>query len=180
MRPAARASGARRPALRPGYGSVRMAVDYRAVERFLYREARLMDENAYAEWLALWADDVLYWIPSGGDQIDPMRQISTIYDDRQRLEARVKRLLSGNAHAQAPPSRLRRVVSNIEIEGADDGAIVTRSNFVLGEVRRGKQDVFIGRSTHHLRPAGDDFKIFFKKVVLVNGDDYIDNLTFLV
>jgi len=71
------------------------------------------------------------------------------------------------------------VVSNIEIEEAD-GAIVTYSNFVLGEVRRGKQDVFIGRSTHKLRPVADDFKIFFKKVVLVNNDEYIDNLTFLV
>ena len=34
--------------------------------------------------------------------------------------------------------------------------------------------------THKLRPTGDDFKIFFKKVLLVNGDEYIDNLTFLV
>jgi len=156
-----------------------MAADHRAVERFLYREARLMDENAYAEWLALWADDALYWIPCGPGEVDPVRQVSTIYDDRKRLEARVRRLLSGNAHAQAPPSRLRRVVSNIEIEEAD-GAIVTYSNFVLGEVRRGKQDVFIGRSTHKLRPVADDFKIFFKKVVLVNNDEYIDNLTFLV
>jgi len=138
-----------------------------------------MDENAYAEWLALWADDALYWIPCGPGEVDPVRQVSTIYDDRKRLEARVRRLLSGNAHAQAPPSRLRRVVSNIEIEEAD-GAIVTYSNFVLGEVRRGKQDVFIGRSTHKLRPVADDFKIFFKKVVLVNNDEYIDNLTFLV
>ena len=44
--------------------------------------------------------------------------------------------------------------------------------------RRGQRDVFIGRSTHKLRPTGDDFKIFFKKVLLVNGDEYIDNLTF--
>lgn len=157
-----------------------MAVDERAVERFLYREARLMDENAYAEWLALWADDALYWVPCGPGEVDPLRQVSTIYDNRKRLEARVKRLLSGNAHAQAPPSRMCRVLSNLEIEEAPGGEIVTYSNFVLGEVRRGKQDVFIGRSTHKLRPRGADFAIFFKKVVLVNGDEFIDNLTFLV
>ena len=180
MRRAGRASGAPPRAFRPGYGSVPMTTDPRAVERFLYREARLMDENAYAEWLALWAEDAVYWIPCGGGAGDPMRQVSTVYDDRKRLEARIKRLLSGKAHAQAPPSRLRRVVSNIEIEEAEDGAITTYSNFVLGEVRRGKQDIFIGRATHQLRPVTADFKIFFKKVVLVNGDEYIDNLTFLI
>jgi benzoate/toluate 1,2-dioxygenase beta subunit len=157
-----------------------MTTDHRAIERFLYREARLMDENAYAEWLALWADDAVYWIPCGDNKTDPIRQVSTVYDDRKRLEARIKRLLSGNAYAQAPPSRLRRMVSNIEIEETDDNTVTTWSNFVLGEVRRGKQDVFIGRSTHKLRPVTNDFKIFFKQVVLVNGDEYIDNLTFLV
>jgi 3-phenylpropionate/cinnamic acid dioxygenase small subunit len=157
-----------------------MVTDFRIVERFLYREARLMDENAYAEWLALWAPDALYWIPCGPDGSDPMRQVATVYDDRKRLEARVKRLLSGNAHAQAPPSQLCRVVSNIEIMESNDGIITTNSNFVLGEVRRGRQDVFIGRSTHRLRTVNDDFQITFKKVVLVNRDEYIDNLTFLL
>ncbi|MGH7842554.1 MAG: aromatic-ring-hydroxylating dioxygenase subunit beta [Candidatus Binataceae bacterium] len=160
--------------------AVEPRVDFRAVESFLYREARLMDENAYAEWLALWDHDALYWIPAGAEDIDPARQVSTAYDNRQRLEARVRRLQSGNAHAQSPPSRLRRVVSNIEIEETAGGEIITNSNFVLGEVRRGKQDVFIGRSLHKLRRADGDFKIFFKKVTLVNNDEYIDNLTFLV
>jgi benzoate/toluate 1,2-dioxygenase beta subunit len=157
-----------------------MATDYRAVENFLYREARLMDENAYAEWLALWADDALYWVPAGDDEIDPSRQVSTIYDDRKRLDARIRRLLSGNAHAQSPRSRMRRVISNIEIEESPAGEIATHSNFVLGEVRRGKQDLFIGRSIHKLRPAENGFKMFFKKVLLVNNDEYIDNLTFLI
>jgi benzoate/toluate 1,2-dioxygenase subunit beta len=143
-----------------------MTRDDRAIERFLYREARLMDENAYAEWLALWADDALYWVPCGGDHHDPVHQVSTIYDDRKRLEARIRRLLSGNAYAQAPPSRLRRVVSNIEIEESREDRLTIGSNFVLGEVRRGQH--------------GDDFKIFFKKVVLVNGNEFIDNLTFLI
>lgn len=159
---------------------LRVSVDFRAVESFLYREARLMDENAYAEWLALWDQDAFYWIPAGADDVDPMRQVSTIYDDRKRLEARIRRLQSGNAHAQAPASRLRRVVSNIEIDEDDNGEIITRSNFVLGEVRRGKQDIFIGQSIHRLRRTTDGFKIVSKKVVLVNNDEFIDNLTFLV
>jgi benzoate/toluate 1,2-dioxygenase beta subunit len=157
-----------------------VALDQRSIESFLFREARLMDENAYAAWFALWDHDALYWIPAGVDEVDPVRQVSTVYDNRQRLEARIRRLQSGNAHAQSPPSRLRRVVSNIEIEGSAGDEVTTHSNFVLGEIRRGKQDVFIGRSIHKLRRAGDDFKMFFKKVLLVNNDEYIDNLTFLL
>jgi benzoate/toluate 1,2-dioxygenase subunit beta len=155
--------------------------DFRGVENFLYREARLMDENAYEEWLALWASgDICYWVPAGVGDTDPGQQISIIYDNRKQLEARVKRLASGYADAQEPKSRMRRVISNIEIEQAADGTLTTWSNFVLGEFRRGKQDMFAGRTMHRLRSEGDSLKILHKKIFLINSDGYIDNLTFLV
>jgi benzoate/toluate 1,2-dioxygenase subunit beta len=155
--------------------------DFRRVESFLYREARLMDENAYEEWLSLWAaDDICYWVPGSAGETDPGQQISIIYDNRKRLEARIKRLASGYAYAQDPKSRMRRVISNIEIDEAPDGIVTTWSNFTLGEFRRGKQDIFVGRALHKLRPEGDGFKIVLKKVLLINSDGYIDNLTFLV
>jgi benzoate/toluate 1,2-dioxygenase subunit beta len=157
-----------------------VTVDHRRVENFIYREARLMDENAYDEWLSLWANEALYWVPVSAEETDPAQHISIIYDDRSRLESRIARLRSGYAHSQDPKSRMCRVVSNIEIEEGSGGEIVARSNFVLGEVRRGKQDVFIGRTIHKLRPDGDSFKILFKKVLLVNSEEFIDNLTFLV
>jgi benzoate/toluate 1,2-dioxygenase subunit beta len=157
------------------------ASDFRRIENFLYHEARLMDENAYEEWLSLWAtDNICYWVPSSNGETNPAEQISIIYDNRKRLEARIKRLASGYAYAQEPKSQLRRVLSNIEVEEAADGIVVTWSNFALGEFRRGKQDIFVGRTMHQLRPEGDGFKIVLKKVLLINGDGYIDNLTFLV
>jgi len=51
---------------------------------------------------------------------------------------------------------------------------------MLVELRRSKQDVFAGRSIHRLRREGDGFRISHKKVLLVNNDEVIDNLTFLV
>ncbi|HZO80114.1 MAG TPA: aromatic-ring-hydroxylating dioxygenase subunit beta [Candidatus Binataceae bacterium] len=158
-----------------------MALDYRRVENFLYREARLMDDNAYDEWLALWAPDALYyWVPCNSDDSDPERQVSAIYDDRRRLEDRITRLRDGPIYAQEPKSRMRRVISNIEIEEAANGEIVTHSNFVLAELRHGKQDIFAGRAIHRLRRDGDSFRIVSKKVLLVNNDEPIDNLTFLI
>jgi len=157
-----------------------MAVDRQQVEQFIYHEADLMDEHRYDEWLALWTDDALYWVPSGRDDIDPKREISLIYDDRVRLQVRITRLKSGFAHAQEPKSRMRRVVSNIVTKEAENGDIDVFSNFLLIELRRGKQDTFAGRTVHRLRPDNGSFRLASKKVLLVNNDEHIDNLTFLI
>ena len=157
-----------------------MAFDRQQVEQFLYYEAQLMDEHRYDEWLALWTDDALYWVPTGRDDIDPQREISLIYDDRVRLQLRVSRLKSGFAHAQEPRSRMRRVVSNIVIEEVDQGEILAYSNFLLAELRHGKQDIFAGRAIHRLRPYQGSFRLVAKKVLLINNDEPIDNLTFLI
>jgi benzoate/toluate 1,2-dioxygenase subunit beta len=157
-----------------------MSVDQQKVEQFLFREAQTMDEHRFDEWLALWSDPALYWVPSNRDELDPAREVSLIYDDRVRLQFRIARLKSGFAHAQEPRSRMRRLISNIEIEEAANGEIVTHSNFILAELRRGKQDLFAGRTTHRLRPENGSFKLISKKVLLVNNDEPIDNLTFLI
>lgn len=157
-----------------------MPVDRHQIENFLYREARLMDEHAYDEWLSLWTEDALYWVPCNEDDIDPQRHVSIIYDNRARLEDRIERLKSGAAYAQDPKSRLRRVVSNVESEEGDNGEITVYANFNLTELRRSRQDTFAGRTIYKLRPQGDGFKIAYKKVLLVNNDEVIDNLTFLI
>jgi len=157
-----------------------MTVDRHQIENFLYREARLMDENAYDEWFALWADDALYWVPANEDNIDPLRHVSIVYEDKARLEDRIERLKSGAAYAQDPKSRMRRVIANIEIEEGEQGEVTVYSNFNLTELRRSQQRTFAGRTIHKLRPEGNSFKIAYKKVLLVNNDEVISNLTFLV
>lgn len=150
------------------------------VENFLYREARLMDEHAFDEWLSLWATECTYWIPCGDDDADPRKNVTIVYDDRAQLEARVDRLKSGSAWSQVPRSRLRRLVSNIEIAEERRDELVVYSNFSVSEVRRGKADTFAGRSMHRLRRTGGEFKISLKKVMLVGNDEPIDNLTFFL
>ena len=156
-----------------------MPVDHEQVRQFLYYEAQLMDEHRYDEWLALWAEGALYWVPSNRDEIDPKREVSLVYDDAVRLKLRIARLNSGFAHAQEPKSRMRRLISNVVIEEVE-GEVVASSNFLLAELRRGKQDLFAGRTTHRLRPHDGSFKMTSKKVLLVNNDEPIDNLTFLI
>jgi 3-phenylpropionate/cinnamic acid dioxygenase small subunit len=149
------------------------------IERFLYREALLMDTHRYEEWLALWDRDACYWVPCNEDDIDPMRQVSLIYDDYDRLQQRVRRLTSGTVLAQDPTPRMRRIVSNIEIASGAD-AFEVQSNFILALARGSEQQLWAGRSIHGLRRAGDDLKIFRKKVLLINSDQEMPLLQFLI
>jgi 3-phenylpropionate/cinnamic acid dioxygenase small subunit len=157
------------------------AVDPRAIEAFLYKEARLADENRYDEWAALWTDDAIYWVPANSDDYDPRQHLSIIYEDREGLQDRVDRLKSGAAWAQEPRSRMRRVISNIEIEPPEaNGDIAVSSNFVLGELRRGLQAVYFARQVHRLRPSPEGFRMAYKKIVLINNNEPIHNLSFIV
>src|SRR3989442_11968559 len=104
--------------------------EHRAVVEFIYREARLADEARYAEWLALWTDDGVYWVPATTDpSADPDKHISHIYDNRGRIETRIKMLQTGYRYSQEPASLMRRLISNIEVAAADDGELVAQSNF---------------------------------------------------
>lgn len=159
-----------------------MSITRDAVEAFLFHEADLLDELRIEDWLALWTPECCYWVPCNdrdGDSTDPERQVSIIYDDRARLEDRVYRLMSSAAHSQRPRSRMRRVVGNLRFE-LREGEVHTRSNFVLAELRRGRQDIWSGVSQHRLLPDGDSFRISAKTVLLTQSDMAIDNLTFLL
>ncbi len=158
--------------------------DHRAVVEFIYREARLADEARYAEWLALWTDDGVYWVPATTDPgADPDKHISHIYDNRGRIETRIKLLQTGYRYSQEPASLMRRLVSNVETSPAENGEVVAGSNFVLAELAiQAKRELhwWVGRTTHRLRRVGGELRMCHKKVVLVNAAEPLPNLSFLI
>jgi 3-phenylpropionate/cinnamic acid dioxygenase small subunit len=153
--------------------------DVAAVSAFLYHEADLLDSHRYEEWLALYTDDAIYWIPQG-DETDHTHHVSIAYDDHRRLHERVLRLASGFAFSQDPPSRTCHVVGNVRVAGELDGELDVRSNLMLAEMRRGSQNVYAGHVTHRLVPTGESFMVREKTVRLINSDVPLSNLTFLI
>ena len=149
-------------------------------ENFIIREARLADEGSYQEWLSLWTEDAVYWVPCGDGDTDPTRSVSLIYDDRARLEDRVARLASGAVLAQDQTLKIRRLISNFEIEAAGGMETKVASNFIIVEVRGLSQYMWCGRSVHILRRLGEELKIARKTVFLVNADQEMPSLHFLV
>lgn len=155
-------------------------LDVRTVERFLYTEARLADEFDFDGWEALWTDDALYWVPAGADDADPMTRMSIIYDNRSRISTRLRQLRTGRRHAQVPLSRLRRVVSNVEILGTDGCDTVVEANFVLVESRERGTELWAGRYTYRLRMVDGEPRMAYKKVALVDNARVLPTLSFLI
>ena len=154
-------------------------VDARVAD-FIYREARLADEARYTEWEAMWDDDALYWVPMHEDA-DPTREISYIYDNRPRITKRIAQLKTGNRHAQSPPSKMRRILSNLEVVTSDDVSVTVGSNFALYEYRYA-MTLWAGRYLHRVRVDRDGapVRLMGKTVHLVNGDAAISTLAFLI
>lgn len=161
-------------------------------EAFLYREARLIDDLRLEEWLELFTDDGVYWIPI--DDAKPVEwNTSLVYDPPLRREERVHHLLRVPFPSQAPRSRTVHLIANIEVdpgEPADynDADATVRSNQVVYEVRLGDfRQVGLGEvrpivSTveHRLRRVGDELKIARKKILLIDREMTQANLTFII
>ncbi|MCW2528058.1 MAG: ring hydroxylating dioxygenase, beta subunit [Pseudonocardiales bacterium] len=111
-----------------------------AVNQFYIAEAWLLDDRKNREWLDLFTEDMLYYMPRTKnvnrrdlDREVPARGTDLPYfeDDRQLMEVRIQRLESGTAWSEEPPSRTRHLVGNLVIEKvADDGVVHARTAFI--------------------------------------------------
>jgi 3-phenylpropionate/cinnamic acid dioxygenase small subunit len=144
-------------------------------EQFLYHEARLLDEQRYEAWLALFTEDATYWLPLEQGQKDPLETSSLIHDDRTLLELRVKQLRHPRAHARQPLARTVHQISNVMVEGD-----TVRSNLVVIEFRSEKQRIYGALVEHRLRKKGDTFQIARKRVDLVNSEGELDGIAILL
>jgi 3-phenylpropionate/cinnamic acid dioxygenase small subunit len=146
--------------------------------RLIEREARLLDQLRYEDWLAMYTSECIYWVPSTPNAGDPRREIAIMFDDRRRLEDRVYRLRTGFAWSQAPASRTVRLISNVEVfaTGRDDARML-RSNFLISEFWGEETRVLTGWAGHRVvrDGGGGAWKIRAKQVNLINCDQPIRN-----
>ena len=146
------------------------------IEDFLYREAALLDTWKLMEWADLFTEDGEYLIPSTDlPDGDPANTLFLVYDDHHRLVERAKRLLKKSAHAEFPPSRLRRIIGNVMVEaprnGQENGTVRVTCSFAVFRSRLQRADLYPGHSIYDLvvgGPAG--FRIRRKRAVLDSDD----------
>lgn len=162
-------------------------------ERFLFAEARLLDERRFDEWEALFTDDGVYVVPIDPGK-EPGNSVSIIYDDRRRLTERVFRQMKTPVLDQNPPSRTIRFVSNVEVAPEAEawtngaaGAATVRCHQLIAEMRPGgpaqaglnSPRWFAARCEYRLRRAGGALKIAMKKVIFLDSDQPHYNLSFI-
>lgn len=127
-----------------------MSVD--EVSRLLFDEAQLLDSGQFDAWLELLAPDLRYWAPvrldvSRADEAaDEASRLPLFDETRESLELRVKRLATGFAWIESPPSRTRRFVTNVMVDDDKSGRLRVRSNLLVFRSRSpGDETLFSGR-----------------------------------
>jgi 3-phenylpropionate/cinnamic acid dioxygenase small subunit len=159
------------------------------VEAFLYREAELLDERRYEEWLALFSDDAQYFMPmrrnvphdetereftrSGAD-------VNWFDEGKDTLTRRVKQILTGIHWAEEPPSRICHMISNIQIDAVAPGAveITVKSRFLVYRNRvETETDFLVGKREDRLRRVDGAWRIARRKIVLDQSVLLAKNLT---
>ena len=157
----------------------RAVADPAARETFrmlLEREARLLDQLKYEDWLALYTAQCIYWVPSTPNAGDPRREIAVMFDDRRRLEDRIYRLRTGFAWSQAPASRTVRLITNVEaFATTHDEVRMLRSNFLISEFWGDETRLLAGWAGHRVVRDGGAWKIQAKQVNLLECDQSIRN-----
>lgn len=156
---------------------------YFEVMEFLIREAELLDDNRFREWLSCLADDLVYTMPvrvtreraAGPGFSDKMNHFE---DTLPSLTQRVKRLETQSAWAEDPPSRTRRFVSNVRVERVGNGELKAASYLLT---LRNRSDVpsfqiISAERKDVLRRTNDGLKLVKREILVDQSSLGTDNL----
>ncbi|VWB19234.1 aromatic-ring-hydroxylating dioxygenase [Burkholderia lata] len=148
------------------------------IEQFLFREARLLDSEAWEAWLALMTPDIHYWMPA----IENRRRADRMgaygpgrgayFDDTYLdLQRRVARFMQPSAWAEDPPTRHVHVISNVEACRTEvEGEYLAHSVFVNYRSRgEADNDLLLGRREDILRETEDGLRVARRKIVITQS-----------
>jgi biphenyl 2,3-dioxygenase beta subunit len=145
------------------------------VERFYAEEAALLDAHRYEEWVELFADDATYFVPIRrtrmqrelDQEFTKPGEMAFYNDTKLVLRGRVVKLGTGRSWAEDPPSRTRRLITNVRVTDDDGDELAVESNFLLYRTRLNSQeDSWLGRRADRLRRHDDSFLIAARSVYL--------------
>lgn len=147
------------------------------ISQFLYREAKLLDDWKFREWLDVLAEDISYTLRTtpNAQTRDRRRSIEppttwVFNDTKDLLERRVARLETGMAWAEEPPSRTTHMVSNIIVEPTEvDGEYDVYVTYLLYRTQKEKDvTIYCGKRHDKIRQVDSEqgFQIFNRKITL--------------
>lgn len=152
------------------------------ITHLLIVEARLLDQGAHKDWLNLFSEQCIYWVPAAQPANDPKNAVTLEFHDRRRLLDRIARLETGVAYSQVPPSRVSHLISGVEIwaskERAGDWHI--RYSSLISEFRAGRSQLLAGWNGFVIRREKEELKIVVKQINLTTSDQPLGNNSFFL
>ena len=159
------------------------------IEQFLFAEAALLDARAWRAWFALLAPELRYRMPLRFNRLARQRDHEFSRDDesflfdetKDSMDMRIRRLETGMAWAEEPPSRTRHMVTNVRIEAVESAdELIVRSCFFLYRTRLERQvDQFVGERIDRLRPGAEPYRwqIVARDILLDQSTVLANNLS---
>src|SRR5580765_2433900 len=136
-----------------------------AVEQFLYRQAEVLDGKRWQEYIDLFADDGMYWMPPEPSHTTWDGMPAIFAEDKNLMTVRMKRVLHPDAWSQRPLWGTNHVVGNVVVEKeTPNGDVVVRSRFHMMELRRDNVRHFAGSYLHHLKKTAGGYRIKQQRV----------------
>ena len=147
-----------------------------AAEQFLYRQSELLDSKKWQEWIDLFSDDGIYWMPPDASYKTWDGQPAIFAEDKNLMTVRMNRVLHPDAWSQRPLWGTNHVVSNVVVEKETANEVVVRSRFHMMELRRDDVRHFAGAYRHELKKTKDGYRIKLQRVDMTNAQaayDYV-------
>lgn len=148
----------------------------REIEQFLYRQSELLDNKLWQDYIDLFADSGVYWMPVAPEQTEWEGSPSIFAEDKYMMEVRMGRVTHPTAWSQAPMWGTSHVIGNVVIESESHGEWVVRSRFHMMELRRDTVRHFGGTYRHTLIREHGQLRIKLQRVDMVNAQapyDYV-------
>ena len=159
------------------------------IEQFLYHESRVLDERRYEEWYALLTDDIHYYMPTrynrlkreADKEFSAPDEAAFFDEDKRSIAQRIRRLNTGMAWAEDPPSRTRHMVSNVMIRPRGNGEYEVDCYYMLYRSRLEREvEMFVGMRHDVIRRASNTagFMIAARTIILNQAILMARNLSF--
>ena len=145
--------------------------DMQAIAQLLNLEARYLNQADLENWIKLFTQDGIYWMPLDADQTDPETHDSIFYEDRTLMEIRRRNFGHKLSLSMQYPVRSSRIISDIHLKSHDPktNSTIVNSSFQAVILYK-EQTLYAGTCQHHLVKADAGYLIKLKRVDLLNAD----------
>jgi biphenyl 2,3-dioxygenase beta subunit len=159
------------------------------IEQFLYHESRVLDERRFEEWYDLLTDDIHYFMPTrynrlkreADQEFSAINEAAFFDEDKRSIAQRIRRLNTGMAWAEDPPSRTRHMISNVVVRPRQSGEYEVDCYFMVYRSRLEREvETFVGMRHDLIRRASNaaGFMIAGRTIILDQAVLMARNLSF--